>query len=83
MNRVESHLQFVSDLSHQTAPGPPGAGADVGVLALAGVYQRLLPHHPRAGRPQGGAGARDGRQGTHAPHTGLRLLEWIIIRDNL
>lgn len=55
------------DVTHQTAPGSPGGGPGAAVVcvALAGVNQRLLPGHPRPGRPQGGAGPRDGGQGPH------------------
>ena len=67
------HLNSDTSLSlvvtHQTAPGSSegGAGAAVVSIALAGVNERLLPGHPHAGRPQGGAGPRDGGQRPHAP----------------
>ena len=65
---LNSDTSLSSVVTHQTAPGSPegGAGAAVVSVALAGVNERLLPGHPRAGRPQGGAGPRDGGQGPHA-----------------
>lgn len=90
LNRNASVQIFVHhvDVTHQTAPGSPGGGPGPTVVcvALAGVNQRLLPGHPRPGRPQGGAGPRDGGQGPHpaivhgeASPARLRLLKWVTM----